>query len=80
MMEYWESGRPTARASRGQRLLARFRDDRAVIFSSSAELPASVPFVGPEALGRARGRSFRARLGANESAFRPFAGRGRGDA
>ena len=34
-------------------------------------LPASVPFVGPEALERARGRPFRARLGANESAFGP---------
>ena len=32
-------------------------------------LPASVPFVGPEALERRRGRPFRARLGANESAF-----------
>lgn len=29
------------------------------------------PFVGPEALERARGRPFRARLGANESAFGP---------
>ena len=37
--------------------------------SIAAELPASVPFVGPEALERARGRAFRARLGANESAF-----------
>jgi histidinol-phosphate aminotransferase len=34
-------------------------------------LPASVPFVGPEALERARGRPFRARLGANESVFGP---------
>ena len=32
-------------------------------------LPASVPFVGPEALERRRARPFRARLGANESAF-----------
>ncbi len=32
-------------------------------------LPAFVPFVGPEALERARGRPFRARLGANESVF-----------
>jgi histidinol-phosphate aminotransferase len=37
--------------------------------SIAAGLPPSVPFVGPEALERARGRSFRARLGANESAF-----------
>ncbi|MBM1221635.1 pyridoxal phosphate-dependent aminotransferase [Ponticoccus sp. SC2-23] len=34
-------------------------------------LPASVPFVGPEAHERARGRPFRARLGANESLFGP---------
>ena len=34
-------------------------------------LPASVPFVGPEAQERARGRRFRARLGANESVFGP---------
>jgi histidinol-phosphate aminotransferase len=34
-------------------------------------LPAFVPFVGPEAQERARGRVFRARLGANESAFGP---------
>ena len=34
-------------------------------------LPATVPFVGPEALERARGRPFRARLGANESVFGP---------
>jgi histidinol-phosphate aminotransferase len=36
-----------------------------------AALPATVPFVGPEALERARGRPFRARLGANESGFGP---------
>lgn len=34
-------------------------------------LPASVPFVGPETQERARGRPFRARLGANESLFGP---------
>ena len=34
-------------------------------------LPASVPFVGPEAQERARGAPFAARLGANESAFGP---------
>ena len=34
-------------------------------------LPATVPFVGPEAQERARGRPFRARLGANESVFGP---------
>ncbi len=36
-----------------------------------ASLPATVPFVGPEAQERARGRPFRARLGANESVFGP---------
>ncbi|TCO70880.1 pyridoxal phosphate-dependent aminotransferase [Rhodovulum euryhalinum] len=36
-----------------------------------ASLPASVPFVGPETQERARGRPFRARLGANESLFGP---------
>ena len=34
-------------------------------------LPSSVPFVGPETQERGRGRSFRARLGANESVFGP---------
>lgn len=34
-------------------------------------LPASVPFVGPEAQERASGTPFVARLGANESAFGP---------
>lgn len=34
-------------------------------------LPASVPFVGPETMERARGRAFAARLGANESVFGP---------
>ncbi len=37
----------------------------------AAALPASVPFVGPEALERAAGRPFTARLGANESLFGP---------
>lgn len=34
-------------------------------------LPAAVPFVGPEALERAAGRRFIARMGANESVFGP---------
>lgn len=34
-------------------------------------LPATVPFVGPEAQERARGRAFAARLGANENVFGP---------
>ena len=36
-----------------------------------SSLPATVPFVGPEAHMRASGRDFRARLGANESVFGP---------
>lgn len=32
-------------------------------------LPATVPFVGPEAQERARGKPFRARIGANEGSF-----------
>jgi len=36
-----------------------------------ARLPATVPFTGPEALERARGRPFAARLGANENGFGP---------
>ena len=34
-------------------------------------LPASVPFVGPEAQERSLGRPFIARIGANESVFGP---------
>ena len=34
-------------------------------------LPATVPFVGPEAQERARGEGFRTRLGANENIFGP---------
>jgi histidinol-phosphate aminotransferase len=34
-------------------------------------LPSTVPFVGPEAQERSRGRRFRARIGANESVFGP---------
>lgn len=37
----------------------------------AASLPASVPFVGPEAQERARGAPFAARIGANESVFGP---------
>jgi len=36
-----------------------------------AALPKLVPFIGPEAMERARGRPFRARLGANENLFGP---------
>ncbi|MBN2759207.1 MAG: pyridoxal phosphate-dependent aminotransferase [Rhodobacteraceae bacterium] len=36
-----------------------------------ANLPATVPFVGPEAHMRANGRPFKARIGANESSFGP---------
>ncbi len=37
----------------------------------AASLPATVPFVGPEAQERARGSLFRVRIGANESVFGP---------
>ena len=37
----------------------------------TAALPSTVPFVGPEAQERARGRGFTARIGANESVFGP---------
>ncbi|NDR59128.1 pyridoxal phosphate-dependent aminotransferase [Aliiruegeria sabulilitoris] len=37
----------------------------------ATSLPATVPFVGPEAQERARGRPFAARIGANESGFGP---------
>ncbi|MCJ8240211.1 pyridoxal phosphate-dependent aminotransferase [Peteryoungia algae] len=37
----------------------------------AASLPASVPFVGPEAIERQRGLAVRARIGANESGFGP---------
>ena len=37
----------------------------------AAQLPATVPFTGPETLERTRGQMFRARLGANESLFGP---------
>ena len=36
-----------------------------------ADLPSTVPFVGPEAQERARGEEFKARIGANESVFGP---------
>jgi histidinol-phosphate aminotransferase len=36
-----------------------------------ADLPSTVPFVGPEAQERARQAKFRARIGANESVFGP---------
>jgi len=39
--------------------------------SLAAGLPATVPFVGPEAIERKLGKPFRARLGANESGFGP---------
>jgi histidinol-phosphate aminotransferase len=37
----------------------------------AASLPATVPFIGPEAQERATGRRFTARIGANESVFGP---------
>jgi len=44
---------------------------RAPFTPTIAALPKLVPFIGPEAMERARGRPFRARLGANESVFGP---------
>ena len=44
---------------------------RLPVTSLVESLPTSVPFVGPEAQERARGRLFRARIGANESVFGP---------
>lgn len=44
---------------------------RPILTEIVRSLPALVPFVGPEAQERARGRPFRARLGANESLFGP---------
>lgn len=44
---------------------------RPALTALAESLPATVPFVGPEAQERARGRPFRARIGANESGFGP---------
>jgi histidinol-phosphate aminotransferase len=44
---------------------------RPPLTSLIAALPSTVPFVGPEAQERERGRAFRARIGANESSFGP---------
>ncbi len=44
---------------------------RPILTSIVRDVPRTVPFVGPEALERARGARFRARLGANESPFGP---------
>lgn len=44
--------------------------ERSIPFTELVQsLPATVPFVGPEAIERQRGRTFEARTGANESAF-----------
>lgn len=45
--------------------------DRPRLTELAASLPATVPFVGPEAQERARGKPFRARIGANENGFGP---------
>ncbi len=45
-----------------------------VVTSIVEALPPTVPFIGPEQMERLRGRPFRARLGANESAFGPAPG------
>jgi histidinol-phosphate aminotransferase len=46
---------------------------RPPLSSVVADLPSTVPFVGPEAQERARGCVFKARIGANESVFGPSA-------
>src|SRR5690606_4587200 len=50
---------------------ARFMPERPELIPLIAGLPETVPFVGPETQERARGRPFRARIGANESGFGP---------
>ncbi len=45
--------------------------NRPALTALAVTLPATVPFVGPEAQERQRGRAFRARIGANESGFGP---------
>lgn len=45
--------------------------DRPRLTPLAESLPSTVPFVGPERQERARGRAFRARLGANENGFGP---------
>ncbi|MGY6707455.1 MAG: pyridoxal phosphate-dependent aminotransferase [Rhizobiaceae bacterium] len=45
--------------------------DRLPLTPLARLLPDTVPFVGPEAQERTRGRPFRARLGANENGFGP---------
>ncbi|WIG60843.1 MAG: histidinol-phosphate aminotransferase [Ktedonobacterales bacterium] len=46
-------------------------DERPATTRLVAGLPATVPFVAPEAMERQRGRPFQLRLGANESTFGP---------
>ena len=43
----------------------------AILTPLAQSLPSTVPFVGPEAMIRARGRPFAARMGANENLFGP---------
>jgi len=47
------------------------RMTKSMLTPLAQSLPASVPFVGPEAQERARGAAFTTRLGANESVFGP---------
>ena len=44
---------------------------RPILNQIAGDLPVLIPFVGPEAQERKRGRPFRARIGANESVFGP---------
>ncbi len=45
--------------------------NRPLLTPLAESLPATVPFVGPEAQERSRNKPFRARIGANESGFGP---------
>jgi histidinol-phosphate aminotransferase len=64
------AGVPTAfRSKRLQEL--KEMTGRPVLVPLVHSLPATVPFVGPEAQERDRGRPFRARIGANENSFGP---------
>ncbi|MBU2992660.1 pyridoxal phosphate-dependent aminotransferase [Octadecabacter sp. 1_MG-2023] len=49
--------------------MSRSSDNDPRLTALAARLPATVPFVGPEAQERAAGVPFKARLGANENAF-----------
>jgi histidinol-phosphate aminotransferase len=61
----------TAHVTDEQELELIMPDTRPSFTALAETLPSTVPFVGPEAIARQRGRAFAARLGANESGFGP---------